>query len=177
METMGKRYFNVLFHDDSQDLGVARSSDPELFFLPEGEVVAWQPETLRLTDGDFGDYLANDLGVRLCSEKMRDIIDKNAGPRDDLRWLPVFVEDDSGVSRPYWVLHFPKPADVIDREKSVMVDDFVAKLALHGQKLVGHSVFSYREGGSLLLIVSEDVKARLVQSGCTGIQYSEVRAG
>lgn len=173
---MGHKY-QAIHYRDSPELGVATSLGSEPLFLPDrGKVSAWQPPKLHLTDGDFGDYLANDIGVRLCSDKMRETLGKNAGPQDDLQWLPASVEDDAGGSRVYWVLHFPSPDDVISKERSIFADDFVVKLVLRRDRLVGHRVFSYSGGGNMPLIVLDEVREGLLLSGCTGFESSEVRA-
>lgn len=169
------KYFKLLFQDESIEMGVARTSDPALFFLPEGEIAAWQPITLQLTDGGFADYLANDMGVRLCSPKMRAVLEAAGGPGDVVRWLAVHVEYALGDSREYWILHFPSPFDVVHREQSILAGDFVAKLVLRNDRLTDRHVFSYPGGGGLPLIVTDRVKAALERAGCTGIEYSEVR--
>ena len=155
---MSTAYFKVLFGDQGT-WGVAHTIEQrELFSLPlSGRVEDWMPFALELRDGEFVDYLASDLGCRLCSGKMRDILQRHASPKDELQWLPVNVFR-GDEQRSYAILHFPNPPDVLDKRGTLFAGDFVVKPVLFVEALHLHDVFSFPNGGDLRLCVSEVVK-------------------
>jgi hypothetical protein len=168
------RYVHVLFKS-SREHGVAYFATEERFLLPDvGNVEAWQPLLGVLRRGRFCDYLASDLGVRLCSPLVRNILDESATPADDLQWLPAEVASSQGSPRSYFILHFPSQLDVIDRSKSLMAGDVVVRPLLRAERFVGHSVFTYQGGGGITLYLRGDVERRLKAAGCTGLQFSGV---
>lgn len=167
-------YYKILFGDD-ETFGVAYPVEKiGLFLLPEsGPVQDWKPLTLELRDGEFADYLGSELGCRLCSDRLRSILQKHASPDDELQWLPVVVQQGT-ENRPYSILHFPNSPDVLNKEKTLFAGDtgFVVKAVFLPSALVNHSVFAYPGGGELSLFVSEPVKQAIEAAGCTGMELS-----
>jgi hypothetical protein len=45
--------------------------------------------------------MAKNVGVRLCSTRLRDVLDRERGPRDEFQWLDAVVIDGSGVKSRY----------------------------------------------------------------------------
>ncbi|HEY3358695.1 MAG TPA: hypothetical protein VGQ83_35940 [Polyangia bacterium] len=166
------RYYSILF-SSSKTFGVARFNTEELLFLPaDGPVVGWQPLTGTLGRGEESDYLASNLAFRICSARMRAILEELATPADVLQWLPVHVANSRAELREYHVLHFPAPPDVIDRDRSIIMDDdVIVKVLLCAESAARHAVFSYPGGGSTTFLVNGEVKKRLQKAGCTGIQF------
>jgi len=162
------RYFNIYF-DEVENLGTGRSRSEDLLFLPDRGVVRdWVPPRLDLVDGEFPDYLASDLGCRLCSDRMRQVLASAASPADVLQWLPVEVSR-GGDSRRYWLLHFPEPVEALG-PRTVQQGDFVVKPVLSVAAMGGHAVFTYPGGEGVALVVDEHVKDALTQAGCTGFE-------
>jgi hypothetical protein len=172
-------YYQILF-DDQEGLGVARTLvKGELFFLPDvGEVRNWNEPILELQNGDYPDYLASNLGCRMCSVCLKDILARYASPADRLQWLPVSVCK-QGEERPYFILHFPAPPDVLDKDRTLYAGDhkeMVVKPVLYAAHAEPHSVFSYPRGGELTLLISTAVKRAIEAEGCTrGMEIAKVR--
>ncbi len=169
-------YYQLLFKD-GDGLGVAHAlTPPQVPLLPNlGFVKSWEPLQFELRDGKYPDYLSSDLGCRLCSERLRDILDRYAPPLDALQWLDVAV-DNGAESRGYYVLHFPHPPDVLHAEKTVFAGDFVVKAVLSKHAAEGHRVFGYPNCGQLPVFISEEVRQSLRKEKCTGIQIAGVPA-
>ncbi len=174
-------YFKALFEDEDYS-GVAyieKSQEtgtwfppPGIFFLPDtGFVESWQPLVLELRDGGFADYLASNLGCRLCSERLKGIFQSCASSDDELQWLAVEVHK-GAEKRTYWVLHFPNPPDVLNWDKSILAGDFVVKPVLSKDATSGHQIFAYPRAGKLSLFVAEPVKRAIEAAGCTGMELS-----
>ena len=110
-------YYYMHWHeDDSLGVGCA-ADDPALDRLlsEPRAIVGWQQIDFILRDGTFADYQANTLGLRLCSETLRNILDENRAQGDSIQWLPCTVADHSGEKRRYFVLHVPTAHSVLDR--------------------------------------------------------------
>jgi len=172
MEVTHSVYYKVLF-DAKNVFGVARTVEKGgLFTLPYAGVVdGWQPFVLELREGEFADYLSSNLGCRLCSDRLKGILQNGASPDDELQWLPVEVHR-GAEKRPYWILHFPNSPDVLNRNKSILAGDFVVKPVLSTDAIVSHQVFSFPKGGKLPLFVAGPVKRAIEAAGCTGMELS-----
>jgi hypothetical protein len=157
-------------------LGQAKVEADDLIFLPDsGLVENWKELKLNLVEGDFTDYLLSDESLRICSEKMREILDRGALRGDRLQWLPARVATRGGKSRPYYVLHFPDLPDILDCKHSTVINTMVVKPVFRAEALSDHGVFSYRKGGDQSLFVNASTKQRLEDEGCTGLEFSPAK--
>ena len=166
------KYFKVLF-DDKGVFGVAHTVEKrDLFMLPYAGIVEdWQPMTLELRQGAFADYLASNLGCRLCSDRLRNILQSHSAPEDHLQWLAVEVRRGS-QNRTYSILHFPNPPEVLNKDRSIFAGDFVVKPVLSRDAIGCHRVFSYPKSGELRMFIAEPVKRAIEAAGCTGMELS-----
>lgn len=170
------KYYDIVNGGD-ETLGVAFADREELFFLPDpGIVKDWEPMTLELRDGEFADFQADNLGCRLCSDRLKRILEEHASPDDDLQWLPVTVRQ-GRKRRAYWILHFPNPPDIVNKKKSVYDYGSLTDLVLLESRIGGHQVFSYPTGGQLPLLISEKVKRAIQAARCTGMEFYRVATG
>ena len=78
----------------------------------------WKPIILKLKDGSFSDYQENSAVCRLCSIKLKSIIDQHKSFQNEIQWLPVYVKSGDGETREYFILHFPVLAPVIKKPTS-----------------------------------------------------------
>jgi hypothetical protein len=167
-------FYRILFQED-ENLGVAFTRSPTELLLPyTGRVENWISLGFELRDGDFPDYLANNLGCRICSSRLKDILERSASARDVLQWLEVRVQKGT-QERLYYVLHFPEPPDVLDKRRTLFSGgDFVVKPVLSQAATAVHGVFTYPKNEGLPFFVSEKVKQEIERVGCTGLEFSSV---
>src|SRR5690242_6574940 len=121
-------YHKITFSDEipfgiaqlqEQDITGSCFPPPGIFLLPySGSVTDWTSLSLLLTNGDFVDYLASDLGCRLCSSRLKSLIQAHASDLDVLQWLPVTVMCSSDA-KDYFILHFPSPPDILNRDDTI----------------------------------------------------------
>lgn len=162
------KFFNVYFQE-ADHLAVGQSTSDELYFLPDrGPVIDWAPPHLELVGGSPPDYLASDLGLRLCSDKMRGILESCSSESDDLQWLPAEAALGGDVLK-YWVLHFPEPVPALGA-RSIRQGDFVVKPVFRVASLLGHSVLTYPGGEGVALVVNQIVRDALERAECTGME-------
>jgi len=162
---------------DKPDVPVAEGADDpdrDLVLAEPGVISGWDAPTLRVPRGVPSDYLANDLGLRLCSERMRTVLEQAAGPDDRIQWLPAKVEDANGSEHEYWVLHMIEVPDLLDAERSIVVrGSFVVKPVVAGERVGSHIIFSFL-GATTRLIVAESTKRSLQGAACSGIDFAKV---
>lgn len=134
-------------------------------------------------DGDFpSDYLANDKGWFLVSEKLKNIME---GFKTEVQYLPVRVKERNGTgSYVYYIANILKMVDGLCLERS---DYFITttqklgpvytiiKCALYADRLRGLDVFKLAKGHEIPVFVSQVFKDRVEDEGITGLSLREVR--
>lgn len=140
-----------------------------------GTVEDWQPLELDLEDQVSTDYLANDIGIRLCSPRLRAVLDSKRGAKDQLQWLAALVRDRQGA-REYSILHFPDLPDVLDPQRTIKARGwFVVKPVIALNSTDGHTVFSFA-GAKTRVIVSDTVRRAIIEAECSGVDFSPITA-
>jgi len=168
-----KAYYAVL-HKPKKEWGVAYVlGDYPISMLPnEGEVSKWDTPAFEAREGELTDYMANNRALRMCSKKLRDIVNLMTSERDCIQWLKVSVVFESSPVD-YFVMHFTKVHDVIDKTHSIMVgDDFVVKPVLSALAVNDHLIATFRGAETSALLVRSDLKQLMQKEHCTGIQFS-----
>jgi hypothetical protein len=165
-----------------EDLSLGVAYAPEGYshdMIAEGRYYDhWKPvdftiKPWRDNHGGFADYQTNNMGWPLCSDELRQIIDRNRSPRDEVQWLEATVTHE-GQSRRYWVLHIPDRPDVLDSEKTIFAyQGFVVKPVFRMSELRDRNVFSY-VGGNFTVLVSSQVRTAMVAANCTGIDFLRI---
>lgn len=170
-------FYQMTFCEEEkyQSFGVAYAHpDVDLFLLPKSGVRIdyWESIKLELRCGGYADYLSSDLGGRLCSEKLKDLIDQNISDNDDIQWLDVNVIDDQKCKK-YYFLHFPKNIPVINKDRTIFAGNMVVKVVLDTQ-LVSHlSIFTLPDEVGRTLFVSEKLKKIISKNNITGVSFSK----
>jgi hypothetical protein len=173
---VNKGDFHYLHFADMPALALAQAqydSDLAKRLHTGGKVSEWEGLGFVLDGGIVVDYLANTYAFRLCSQRLRDVIDSQRGDGDVLQWLPVVAIDRRGAELPYWVLHFPEVPDVINKAKSVFSGSVMIKACLDAEHVAGHRVFTLSHYG-VYLVVADQVKDAIRQAGCSGLEFSKV---
>ncbi len=170
--------FFYVFVDDVEDFAMARAPrNPELdkrVRAGAGWISDWQPLHFTLEEGTIvTDYLANSFAFRLCSERLRDVIDRNRSKDDEVQWLAAPVKARDGVDLLYWVLHFPNDVDVLNASRTLISGPVIVKAYLDPNRVANHRVMSLPRD-SVSLIVADQVKRAVQTAGSTGMKFSRV---
>ncbi len=173
-------YFQLLYaeEEDYEPYGVGYAPpDTDLFLLPpSGERAGtWKPLTLKLRDGTFADYLANNCCTRLCSERLMNILEQNRSPKDAVQWFDVTVVGSGGERRKYRALHFPEDYAIVNTAKSIMNGDIVVKPVFDARAVSEHRLFTLPKDMGLTMFVSAELKAAIEAAKLTGMSFSKVR--
>lgn len=173
---MSEYFLLEMLDEDWAGVALGRD-DPELddILAAPGPVESWDPPPLNVWSGEMTDYLPSNIGLRLCSARLKDAIDAAANNPEHLQWLPAPVAaSETGATHPYSVLHLTEILDVLDAESVMARQDFVVTPVLDSSKLKGESVFIF-SGGDQRVVVSADVRRSILGAECTGVGFTEVR--
>jgi hypothetical protein len=175
---MALKQFFFVHGENSANTGVVVPYDKSVMpVLPkDGLITQWTIPDMRLTRGQFTDYLGSETpGWRICSTKMRDILDQFRVDDDSIQWLEVYVADHKGEKRSYFVLRIGRGQVLLKPEKTKFADDgSVIRPFLDSAKLSDKFIIRLPEDRSRWMI-SEEVKFALQQGQCTGVVFSPVR--
>lgn len=167
----------LLWSEDDVPVGVGGYDLERTKLLTQGGPIDHWPElTVQVDARGPTDYLANDVGVRLCSDRMRDVIERHRTERDDLQWLGARVQAEGGGIVDYHVLHFPSTPDVLDVAATTYGPDgdSVVRPVVSSTKAQGRSIFTY-ERYAVGPIISAELRDDLGAHHCTGICFEPVR--
>lgn len=145
-----------------------------LQFQP-GRVEAW-PDLRWSVRTELGpDWVWTVDAIRLVSPTVRAVIEAEAGPRDDIQWLPATVVSARGTEQPYWVPHFPTWHDVLDHELTTWdPNQMPIRWVLSASKVVGLSVFVIPRS-SLRVVASDAVVRALQHTRASGFSVEPAR--
>lgn len=166
-------YYRV-FCEDRKGIPVASSkSEVVLPLATSRERAQLLKEGLEVRGTALTDYLANDVGGRLCSARMRSVLEGVKGERDSLTFLEVPVKTTSGV-QPFYFLRFLRPdGTVLNKERSIMAGEAIVKPVLSKANITGREVFTIPGDEDVIWFVSQTAKDALIASGCTGIEFGK----
>lgn len=134
----------------------------------------WVPIHFELREGEITDYMPVNLGLRVCSIRLKELFDQTKGPRDVLEWLDVRIVYEKRRI-PYHVLHFPDPQDLLnERETLFAANGVVVKPVFSPSKICGHKIFSFGEGNTYLVIADDVRRAMMALELDTGVEFAPV---
>ncbi|MCX6953086.1 MAG: hypothetical protein NTV51_13110 [Verrucomicrobia bacterium] len=138
--------------------------------IPEVSLV-----TAQVEDGPLGDYMPTNIGGRVCSERLHQIVCGELKQRDAIQWLPVSVRDERGETHLFQALHFDQPNDeVLDRERTQSLAGAVIRPYFKRAALSGRSVFGLTGTPALEMFVSASLKAKMEGAQVTGICFMPI---
>ena len=174
-------FYQVLPSEDYEisGYGVAYSivNEPQDILPKSGVPVdSWEPIFYKLKEGSYADYLADNIGARLCSPKLKDVIEKNLSGCDIIQWLKAYIVDTQNNQIEYSILHFPVNFSIINNKESVMVGEVVVKPVLKLNAVRDHNILKECipkiYGGRFF--VSKHLMQNIIKEDITGIGFSPV---
>jgi hypothetical protein len=138
----------------------------------------WKEPTFEVTYGGFPDYLSNDCSWILCSEKLKEVIIKNANNASDVLWFPVKVINGETFKTYYALLieHFLKDEEIVNYEKSKKLKSGEVYLPhLKYDKIKNFDLFVMENNG-VSLFISQKLKDILEKENLTGLGFEDWKA-
>ncbi|GAA3614125.1 hypothetical protein GCM10022223_32960 [Kineosporia mesophila] len=126
-------------------------------------------------DNVLPDWPAAVNGLRLVSPRCRQILQDQAGPNDDIQWLPVTVTTPDGQQHPYWAPHFPVWHDILDEEHTnIGPSGIPIRWVIATRKLEGHNIFTVPQVSRSTLMRASVLNA-MKEAGITGYEAEPAR--
>jgi hypothetical protein len=175
---MNSKLYAMSFPEEDEDyepFGVAyiNPTDSDVSLPENGQQVhKWKVINFDLRMGGFADYLANDLGGRLCSEQLKNIIEANKSLNDSIAWLEAEVANATD-RRTYWFLYFPINADVLNHKMTKFVGSLIIKPAFDQSRTQKYNIFGLPEVKGYDIFVSSTMKTAIESAHLTGLSFSE----
>lgn len=140
-----------------------------------GLVKDWESLEFRLRDGVLCDYQSNDVGWRMCSTRMRELLEAGRDASDPIQWLPVNVVVDV-ATHAMWILHFPECPAVLDMDQTVFAPNGSIISPIYSASSIGHHrVFGEPGGKALATVLVEAVRNDLTNNKLTGLKLTPLR--
>ena len=138
----------------------------------------WKPIHFTIFDNigkgeGFQDYQFASFADRLCSQRLKDLLENSKSPDDKIQWLDTTVTW-NGDTRPYYRLHFYEDTDVLDPVLSKWNPETKLYDALYKtyvrEKIGNHNIFSY-PGDYLGLTVKAFIVKEMKKQKMTGMTW------
>lgn len=140
----------VLYAPDNWPYPIAKDGE---------EVKNWNTLIVKLRDGEYRPFHLCIGGANLVNQEMKELFETFIKNNDDIEFLPVKTVSEIYGDRIYYIMHFKKIFDVIDRKKTIYVEgtDSILKLRLDYDKVKSLNIFNSQPVINDI-IVSEQVK-------------------
>jgi hypothetical protein len=174
MGMMVQERFFYMHWKENDSGGIAHSAATKnIEFVEQLRGLQKVPFVFSIKDGPYQDYLANNLGWPLMSERLKGIIDSKA-EREKPAWIIAEVISESSMSLNYFVPLFSGWLDVLNHEKSIITkNNLVIKAHLSKDKVCGLEFFPV-PGSAFRIIISERIKKEIEKHKITGVDFSLV---
>lgn len=145
----------------------------------QGHQIGWKPILFKKSkeEGPVPDYVCTDICGRICSPKLRSIIDDNLTKFDsEIQWLEMLIENkETGKIEEYYYLHFPEVCDTLNMEKTLFSPSGIPAIAVFDyNKVKNRSIFNCPKGEAYT-IVSKSLKDAIFKAKCSGIKSHEAK--
>lgn len=139
----------MLFGPESRDFPLANDAQ---------EVPDWQDIVLELRDGEYCPLHFCVKGANVVDDAFKELIESFIGEVDYLEFLPIKAVSPIYGEKRYYIMHFKKIFDVIDKKHSAYIPGTknLVKLAVDPKKVDGLHIFN-SDSYSRAIIVSEQL--------------------
>lgn len=171
-----KKFYKVFLPPLQYATPMARKPIERYVFRIEGVINSWEHITfdIQKNSGLIADFLTSNLGGRLCSQKLKEIIERFKRPSDVIQWLPVNINFlDSGESFTYYHLHFINPFSGYSKEHSMFGPDgslmspaWIYEDIKDKEIFTCSGIFQYR-----LIFISDTITEKIEHEECTGLNF------
>ena len=158
------KYFRIVW---DQEAPTSLAHGPKGLHLLDAREMESVP--LQLDEGEPVDYQPNFMVWRLCSERLRRILDEHKALVDELRWIPVPLSAGGRTLQYFRLLSTPLPR--LLHPSSIMAGPMIVKPVLDADRAAPHHVFVLSEDGNA--IVAQPIRDAIA-AGCRGVAFLNV---
>lgn len=126
------------------------------------EVKNWKSLIVELKYGEYCPYHMCIGGANMVSEELKNLLESFIQPdNDDIEFLPIKARSKEYGNRIYYILHFKKIFDVIDKENTVYVPgtDSIIKVRVDYNKVKKLKIFNSQPVINDIIVSKEVYKA------------------
>jgi hypothetical protein len=174
-KAMSKLYYNLHLLDNEEGAVATTTDDHEFEEYFELLKRSEFKSLFTVKEGLVEDYLANDLGWPLMSERMKDIFQKFTSV--DVHWVKSKVYD-KRIKRnhSYHIPVFKSKCDTVNvKESSFDSSGLILVPVFSLAKISKMDFFPQPDEYDFNLVVSQEVKLAMEQAKITGIDFSEAQ--
>ena len=156
---MAIKYHRIILNGYSKDgLLYAPSYCSPRFAVDGVQLPDMTDINFTLKDGYYADYMGADVTGRFVSERLKNLFQSYLKPFQKIEFMPILVKSNKYDDRTYYLMHFNKVYDVIDKENSVYIagTDSIIKPVLDYHKIKDLDIFNL-DSFCTSLVVSETV--------------------
>lgn len=133
----------------------------------------------KVPEQEFYDYQYNQFAYYLLSERLKNCIEENKGPKDSFSWIKVPVSSET-ETRNYYIPIFESIPDVLDSKLTTRVSASNAILipCFASEKLEGHNFFPIESSFGVLprgIYVSDSMKKALTKLKFDNIKFENAK--
>lgn len=127
----------------------------------------------------FSDYLSNNLGCSIVSQRLRSVIDNYRNGTESLHWISVNIKGKSKQYE-YFIPFFEKYLDTLDREKTVIdrTTNTIIKPVFDYEKYKQYAIFHSPDyvywQMSFSLYINENIKKAIIKSGIKDMIFEKI---
>ena len=129
----------------------------------------WKPIEMELRDGEFADFLVNDLDIPLFSEKLKNLTDSFVIDSDYISWFPIIVKNTRQINT-YYFCKINTYCECIDFDKSFKDGEMIKIPYFIKDKI--KNIFRMQIDSDYLF-VSEDLKKAIIDNQITGLDFAK----
>ena len=121
---MNIKYYKIIVKGNDKIGGVLYAPDnwPYPIAKDGEEVKNWNTLIVKLRDGEYRPFHLCIGGANLVNQEMKELFETFIKNNDDIEFLPVKTVSEIYGDRIYYIMHFKKIFDVIDRKKTIYVE-------------------------------------------------------
>lgn len=167
------KYYKIIVdgYDELGGVFYAPSNLPYPITRDGEDVGNWHPPIIELKDGIYRHFnLCN--GSYMLSEEFKNILCSYIPMDYPVEFLPVLISSVDYGNRIFYVLHFTKIFDVIDKQNTIYIEgtDIVLKVRLDYEKVKNLHLFNSQPVNDV--IVSAKLRNRLKKEGLDkGVEF------
>ena len=160
---MFKKYYDLISDGNDKVGGVLIG--PKSLEYPMArdgkDVTNWQDIVVKLEDGKYCPMHLGVKGANVVDDAFKELIESFIGDVDYLEFLPIKAVSPIYGEKRYYILHFKKIFDVVDKKHSVYIPGTksLVKLAVDKKKVEGLHIFNSSTYINAIIVSEELFKA------------------
>lgn len=143
---MDIKYYKIIVNGYDEEGGIIYApSDWPYPIAQDGEDVKnWQALVLELKDGVYRHFNRCVGGANVISSEFKEVLTPFISDYSAIEFLPVIVKSKEYGDKEYYIMHFKKIYDVIDRKNTIYVEgtDSIIKVRLDYNKVKDLHIFN-----------------------------------